>query len=141
MALDVETVRASFDLAMRGNPAIVPRFYEILFDRHPQLRALFGARSVGGGQTGMVTEAIVSVVDHLDNAPWLAEELSRLGARHVAYGVRDEMYEWVGEALLAALAEAVGHRWTPRMDAAWRAALAAVVDLAVLGARRARTAA
>ncbi|MDF2697744.1 MAG: putative hemeoglobin, partial [Labilithrix sp.] len=51
--------------------------------------------------------------------------------------VTDEMYDWVGDALLATLAEVAGDAWTPRVAEAWQDAYAAISGLMMEGARRA----
>jgi hemoglobin-like flavoprotein len=138
MSLDVETLRSSFALVVERNPELTSRFYEIFFDRYPQVKPLFGVRKAQEVQAKMLTEALVAVVDHLEDAPWLTEQLGALGAKHLDYGVDDEMYDWVGECLLAALAEVAADDWTPQVEAAWTAAYGAIASLAIAGAQRAR---
>jgi hemoglobin-like flavoprotein len=89
----------------------------------------------------MLTQALGAVLDHLEDAPWLETQLGAMGAKHVSYGVRDEMYGWVGESLLAALSEAAGDAWTPRIAKAWTDAFGAIAGLMIAGAERQRAAA
>jgi hemoglobin-like flavoprotein len=128
MALNVGLLRDSFDLVATINPKITTRFYEILFERYPQTQAMFpvGDRA---RQAEMLTGALVAVLDHLEDAPWLQDTLGALGAKHVGYGVTREMYDWVGGCLLAALAETAGPKWTPELNAAWSEAYGAIVSL------------
>ena len=77
----------------------------------------------------MLTDALVAVIDHLEDAPWLTGTLAALGAKHKEYGVTPEMYGWVGASLLAALAEAAGKDWTPEAEKAWTDAYGAIVGL------------
>lgn len=140
MSLDVEALRESFALVLERSPNVTERFYEIFFARYPQVKPLFG-RNSAKNQQKMLAEALVAVVDHLEDAPWLRDTLFALGAKHVSYGVKDEMYGWVGESLLAALAEAAGDAWTPRVRDAWVAAYGAISSMALEGARSARAAA
>lgn len=135
MTLDVTTLRESFELVVERSPLLTRRFYEILFERYPQVRLLFGASTAK--QEEMLTRALVAVLDRIEDGKWLTETLEALGAKHVDYGVTDEMYEWVGDALLAALAEAAGEAWTPRVQVAWTAAYGAIANLMMSGARKA----
>jgi hemoglobin-like flavoprotein len=133
MALHVGLLRESFELVATANPAFITRTYEILFDRYPQAKALFPA----GGQARqeeMLTGALVAVLDHLEDAPWLKDTLGALGAKHVGYRVTREMYDWVGVSLLASLAEAAGARWTPEINAAWSEAFGAIAAMMLAGA-------
>jgi hemoglobin-like flavoprotein len=138
MALDIPTLRSSFELVVAREAQVMTRFYQLLFERYPQTKPLFGARNTPEVQAKMLTEALVAVVDHLEDAPWLTETLGVLGAKHVGYGVTDEMYGWVGECLLAAMAEVAAADWTPAIETAWTDAYGAIVSLALAGAVKAR---
>ena len=139
MALNAELLRSSFDLVASREPTFVARFYEILFERYPQVKPLFG-RNSGDRQQQMLTQALVAVMDHLDDAIWLSDTLSGMGAKHIDYGVTDEMYAWVGDSLLSTLAEVAGADWSPELEAAWTEAYGAITSLMLSGASRARAA-
>jgi hemoglobin-like flavoprotein len=128
MALNVSLLRNSFEIVATANPNFITRFYEILFERYPQVRPLFPKDGMAR-QAKMLTEALVAVLDHLEDAPWLADTLGALGAKHVGYGVTREMYDWVGASLLATLAEVAGPAWTPELQGAWAEAYGAIVSL------------
>jgi hemoglobin-like flavoprotein len=128
MGLNVPVLRSTFALVVERQPLVVHRFYEILFSRYPQAKQLFG-RNSAAAQEKMLTDALVAVIDHLEDAPWLGSTLSALGAKHKDYGVKPEMYGWVGTCLLAALAEAAGPDWSPEAEAAWTDAYGAIVSL------------
>lgn len=128
MALDVPLLRGSFELVLKRNPSLTARFYEILFDRYPQAKPLFRRNTIKQQET-MLAHALVAVMDHLEDAPWLKQTLAALGAKHVGYGVTPEMYDWVGDALLAAMAEAAGKDWSPKLAAQWTEAYGAIVSM------------
>jgi hemoglobin-like flavoprotein len=133
MSLNLKLLRESFDLVVARSPRLTQRFYEILFERYPQTQSMFppGRRS---RQEAMLTEALVAVLNHLEDAAWLTGTLRALGAKHVDYGVTDEMYGWVGDSLLRTLAEVAGDEWTPDLEAAWGAAFGAIAGLMQEGA-------
>jgi hemoglobin-like flavoprotein len=133
MSLDVTVLRESFALVVERAPDVTARFYDVLFARYPQARSLFG-RNMRNKQEEMLTRALVAVIEHLEDPTWLSETLRALGAKHVAYGVTDEMYPWVGESLLAALATVLDREWTPRVEAEWTAAYAAIAGAMMAGA-------
>jgi hemoglobin-like flavoprotein len=132
MQLDHDLLRASFELVVDRRPDLTLHFYAILFERYPALQPMFSrAREA---QAKMLAQALAAVLDHLDDAPWLATTLGELGRRHVAYGVTDAMYDQVGDALLATLADAAGEQWTPVLAAQWTAAYGAIASLMKAGA-------
>jgi hemoglobin-like flavoprotein len=134
MGLNVPLLRSSFELVVERQPQITPRFYEILFERHPEARALFHRRPPEM-QAKMLQEALVAVLDHIEEASWLTSTLHSMGAQHATYGVTDEMYDWVGGALLATLAEIAGEDWNNALLTEWGAAYGAIAGLMKEGAR------
>ena len=134
MSLNAELLRSSLALVVEKQPEITPRFYAILFERYPEAEPLFG-RNPRDAQARMLQEAIVGVIDHLEDGDWLARELGALGAKHVDYGVTPEMYDWVGECLIATLAEHAGDAWSSELEVAWGDAYGAIRDLMLAGAR------
>ena len=139
MALDTQSLRSSFDLALVREPRLTHTFYEELFARHPDARPLF-ERTDMASQEQMLAEALVAVMDHLEDVPWLQSTLAGLGAKHASYGVTAEMYDWVGESLVATLAAANGGEWTTAVAAAWQDAYAAIASMMLAGYPAPRTA-
>ncbi|HEX2679205.1 MAG TPA: globin domain-containing protein [Polyangiales bacterium] len=137
MSLNVPLLRSSFELVVERAPDVTHRFYDIFFERYPQVRPMFN-RNSRDKQEQMLTQALVMVMEHLEDAPWLTRTLESLGEKHVHYGVKNEMYGWVGECLLAALAGAAGEAWTPELEQAWSEAYGAISSLMLRGAARAQ---
>ena len=137
MSINAALLTESIEIAVEREPVITKRFYEILFERYPSVRPLFG-RNAPERQQQMLQDTIVAALDHLNDGEWLEQTLGALGAKHVSYGVTDDMYPAVGECLVAALSELCGDRWTAEHEASWVAAYGALSDLAIAGARKAR---
>ncbi len=133
---DKQLIEANLAVITERAPDVVGRFYAKLFERHPHLKSLFGRRSQAA-QEKMVLDAIVAVVDHMEDGAWLRSVLVPLGAKHVSYGVTDGLYPLVADALVATLAESSGDRWNDATAGAWGRALGAVAGLMLEGAREA----
>lgn len=136
MSLNAPLLRASLEIVVARQPEITPRFYEILFERYPQVKPLFG-RNSSANQARMLQDAIVAVVDHVEDAEWLTTTLHAMGRKHVDYGVTEAMYAYVGDSLLATLAEHAGEAWTPDVATAWTDAYTAISSLMIAGSRTA----
>jgi hemoglobin-like flavoprotein len=61
-------------------------------------------------------------------------EVRALGERHQGYGVRAPHYRLMGQALLGALAAALGERWTAEVEEAWSLAYNLTAETMLLGA-------
>lgn len=128
--MDTYLLETSLEL-VDDEQGLTTRFYEILFDRHPAVRPMFGTDI--RPQAAMLRGAIVAVLDHLDDAEWLASTLGALGAKHAAYGATPAMFDAVAECMIAAMEERGGAAWTPEMTNAWTEALSAVAGLMLDG--------
>ena len=128
MTLNADLLRASFDLAVSRRPDLTERFYQTLFERYPSLRSLFQHTSTAA-QAKMLAHALSALLEHLEDTWWLTGALHRLGERHASYGVTDEMYDQVGDALLATFAEALDAAWTPELADQWQLAYQTVAGI------------
>jgi len=111
----------SYELALLRDADFPRLFYDILFRAHPSTRALFKSNSLNAQRT-MLSKALLATIDHLEEPAWLEEHLAPLGHGHIAYGVTDEMYDWVGASLVAAIAEVCDKDWTAAHATAWQGA-------------------
>lgn len=102
-------------------------FYTRLFQLDPSLRPLFHGDLNAQGHKLMT--ALGMVVGGLTRLDALLPAIRALGARHAGYGVRDEHYATVGEALLWTLEQGLGEAFTPEVREAWSAAYAVLASV------------
>lgn len=114
----VETTLA--DLSPPALEALAADFYDRLLGADPSLAAMFSGDEAG--QRRKFAEELATIVRSIRRYSEFAAEGRDLGRRHVAYGVRPCHFRLAGEALLGALAGAVGSSWTPATEEAWRLA-------------------
>ncbi len=122
---DMETIRRSFNKVAMLNGQVGLQFYDRLFALDPGLRTLFGDDI--GHQADKLMATLGSAVRHLSNPAVLDASLKALGERHHGYGVLDEHYATVGEALLSTLEVNLGPEFTPEVQRAWIALYEMVV--------------
>ena len=110
-------IRQTFDLVAPMSDSVAEVFYRRLFELDPSLRALFPPILVEQGRKLM--QMLGAAIGMLDRPQQLISVLETLGKRHTGYGVRDEHYDTVGEALLWTLERGLGPVFTPEVKAAW----------------------
>jgi len=110
-------VRTSISRAERMADVVGLIFYKRLFELDPKLRPLFQNNIQEQSKKLMATLKIV--VDGLDYSHELVSSIRSLGRRHVQYGVKEQHYDTVGEALLWALEKALGPEFPPEARKAW----------------------
>ena len=113
----IQLIRQSFALVAPISDTAAALFYQRLFDLDPALRPMFPASLVGQGRKLM--QMLGSAVGLLDKPEALVPTLESLGRRDVNYGVRDEHYATVGNALLWTLEQGLGPAFTPEVRGAW----------------------
>jgi hemoglobin-like flavoprotein len=107
-------------------------FYADLFDRHPLTRRLF-AEDLLSGQVTLLDEllSLIAAAHELDG--FLAQARV-LGLSHQRRGLHAADYTFVGDALVAAVAEVVGDGWTAAVETAWRRMFALASEAMLEGA-------
>jgi hemoglobin-like flavoprotein len=110
-------------------------FYGRLFEIAPQVRPLFKGDITAQGQKLMSTIALA--VGSLDRLSELVPIVQDLGRRHAGYGVKDEHYDSVGQALLWTLDKGLGADFTPEVKEAWTAVYMVLADTMKGAARQA----
>jgi hemoglobin-like flavoprotein len=100
--------------------ALAEDFYRRAFETQPELTAMFTTDpALQRARFGAELTVIVSSIRRFDD---FADRTHALGHRHRGYGVRAAHYALMGNALLGALAAALGDAWTAGMEQAWRVA-------------------
>lgn len=135
----IELVQQTFDQVKPIADAAAGLFYDRLFVIAPQARALFPDDLTD--QRKKLMQALAFAVGSLRAPERVLPALREMGARHVAYGARDEHYPVVGEALLWTLERGLGDAFTPEVRDAWAATYGLVAATMQEGARAAQPAA
>lgn len=110
-------VQGSFEKVAPIAEAAAEIFYNKLFELDPELKPLFKGDIKEQGKKLMAV--LGTAVAGLDNLEQLVPVVQELGKRHVGYGVKDEHYATVAEALLFTLEKGLGEDFTPETQEAW----------------------
>jgi hemoglobin-like flavoprotein len=132
----VALVQENFRSVAGAAETIAETFYNRLFELDPSIRELFKGDMKTQGERLM--SMIGAAVEGLDDIEALKPTVRDLGARHLAYGVRDDHYDTVGAALLWTFEHLLGDAFTPDLAASWAEVYNALADLMIDGADAAR---
>jgi len=128
LGLNIELLEETFAAVKPQGKAIVERFYEELFERHPAVKPMFSGTSIKKQQQKLLS-ALVLVANNLRKPQTLTDALQKLGASHQSYGAKPEHFQAVADVLLDVLAEFAGKAWTKEVNNAWSDALNAVATI------------
>jgi nitric oxide dioxygenase len=118
-----EVVEATLPAVAENIHLIAARFYEHLFEGHPELLdGIFnrGNQAEGTQQAALAGSVAAFATALLKTPEQLPEQLlSRTAHKHASLGIRPEQYSVVHENLFWAIADVLGDAVTPEVAAAW----------------------
>jgi len=113
----IELVQSSWAKVKPISEKAAELFYGKLFELNPAFRELFSEDMTEQGRKLMAM--INTAVNSLNNLTAVVPAVQEMGKRHVGYGVKDEDYDVVGEALLWTLGAGLGDDFTDAVKTAW----------------------
>ena len=102
-------------------------FYARLFVANPELRSMFPLAMDATRKHFLA--ALAHIVWSMDDPQALADYLRQLAVDHRKFGVRENHYQIIGQALIATLRTFSGGMWTSRAQSAWEAAIAHIATV------------
>ncbi|MEJ2121254.1 MAG: methyl-accepting chemotaxis protein [Alphaproteobacteria bacterium] len=113
----IKLVQESFELVAPIAEQAAELFYNRLFEIDPSVKPLFkGDMTEQGKKLMSMISAAVKGLNHPDK---LIPAVEQLGRNHAGYGVTNEHYATVAEALLWTLQQGLGEAFTPDVESAW----------------------
>lgn len=129
----IRLVQKTFEKVKSISEAAAELFYNRLFELNPSLKALFKGDMKTQGR--MLMQMIDFAVNGLDKPDTILPTIQDLGKRHVGYGVKEEYYETVGEALIWTLERGLGQDFNQDVKEAWVAAYKLLSDTMISAAK------
>ena len=128
----LSTVKATAPVLAVHGYAIIQRFYERLFQAHPELKNLFNMRhQERGEQQRALASAVLAYATNIDNLQVLGPAVARITHKHASLNVQPEQYGVVGQHLLAAIKEVLGEAATTDIIDAWAEAYQQLADIMI----------
>lgn len=134
MTFSVKVIRETFNKTRPISDQVTKKFYDTLFEQHPEAMPLFH-NTDSEKQQQLLYNSLDFIVTNLENPERLSEYLQNLGGRHVDYGTEEEHFDWVGGALLHTFAYFFGDEWTEEVQNNWAAAFGTIRDYMLIGMR------
>ncbi len=113
----IELVKSSWAKVAPISEQAAELFYGKLFELNPEFKSLFKSDMKEQGRKLMAM--LNTAVNSLDKLEAIVPAVQDMGRRHVSYGVKDEDYDTVGEALIWTLEQGLGDGFTTEVKEAW----------------------
>ncbi len=114
----ITAIRETFSAVEKAGDNAAAYFYARLFLLRPELRELFPPAM--DEQRDRLFRALAHIVQSLSTPEEMARYLTQLGKDHRKYAVQPDMYDAVGEALIATLRAFAGPAFTDGAAQAWQ---------------------
>lgn len=116
--LERSPLQASLRAIENRLPEVVKRFYELLFNRLPEAKALLEGIDIGGQQKKL-EGVLMTLKCSFDQVESMTPLFAALARRHVAYGVKPSQLELFKDCLLETFATVAGDAWSDEVAAEW----------------------
>ncbi len=113
----ITLVQESWDKVVPIQETAAELFYGQLFTIAPEVKPLFKGDMKSQGRKLMTM--LNTAVRSLNNLEKIVPAVQESGRKHVGYGVKDEHYDKVAEALLWTLGKGLGDDFTEEVKEAW----------------------
>uniref|UniRef100_UPI00403F00D7 AAA family ATPase n=1 Tax=Microcoleus sp. OTE_8_concoct_300 TaxID=2964710 RepID=UPI00403F00D7 len=118
LTLSMELLERTVALIKPQSEEFVSKFYEILFQESEQIKTLFMNTNMEQ-QKEKLWQSLEVIIENLRKPKLIHVFAKGLGATHAKYGVLEEHYPMVANALIQALKAQMGLEWTPETEKAW----------------------
>ncbi|HET7580189.1 MAG TPA: NO-inducible flavohemoprotein [Bacillales bacterium] len=130
----IEIVKSTVPVLEEKGVEITTRFYERLFESHPELLNVFNhANQKQGRQQTALANAVYAAAAHIDHLEEILPSVQQVFHKHRSIGVKPEHYPIVGENLLLAIQDVLGLSENDEIILAWKAAYGEIAN-AFIGA-------
>ncbi len=115
-----DIILATLPVVATNLQTIVNKFYLRVFSNHPELKNLFNQTNQKNGfQQQALANSIASFVTNYDSLSKIKPMLVQIANKHVSLGISKDMYQIVGDNLMAAIGEVLQNILTPEIADAW----------------------
>ncbi|WP_425335407.1 NO-inducible flavohemoprotein [Salipaludibacillus daqingensis] len=129
-AKTIETVKATVPVLAEHGEAITKRFYEMMFEDHPELKHIFNqANQKQGSQPRALANTVYAAAQYIDNLEAIVPVVKQIAHKHRSLQITPEQYPIVGKYLLLAIKEVLGDAATDEIIDAWEKAYNKIAEV------------
>ncbi|QNF27038.1 NO-inducible flavohemoprotein [Metabacillus elymi] len=125
----IAIIKSTVPVLEKHGVEITTRFYQLLFESHPELLNVFNqANQKRGRQQTALANAVYAAASHIENLGEILDEVKLIAHKHRSLGIKPEQYPIVGENLLKAIKDVLGDAATDEIIDAWSDAYNMIAD-------------
>lgn len=126
---EVEIIHSTIPILQEKGVEITSKFYNRMFERHPELRDMFNQPNHKQGlQSTALATAVLAAAQHIEDLTPIVPVVMPIAHKHCGLAVLPEHYPIVGENLLAAIQEVTGLAADDPIIETWGKAYGEIAD-------------
>ncbi|MFD2638630.1 NO-inducible flavohemoprotein [Piscibacillus salipiscarius] len=126
----IDTVKATVPVLAEHGEAITTRFYQLLFQNHPELKNIFNQTNQRKGrQPKALANTVYAAAQYIDQLEAIVPVVKQIAHKHRSLNIKPEHYPIVGENLLQAIKDTLGDAATDDIMTAWEKAYGVIADV------------
>ena len=120
----IELVKATVPILEERGDEITSRFYQMMFQNHPELKNIFNQTNQRkGDQSKALANTVYAAAAHIDQLEKISPAVMPITEKHRSLNIKPEHYPIVGKHLLLAMRDVLGEEIaTDAVIAAWEKA-------------------
>ncbi|MBY0120783.1 NO-inducible flavohemoprotein [Bacillus sp. S/N-304-OC-R1] len=125
----IEIIKSTVPVLEQHGEDITKKFYELLFNNHPELLNIFNhANQKQGRQQKALANTVYAAAKYIDQLEVIIPAVKQIAHKHRSLGILPEHYPIVGEHLLLAIKAVLGEAATDEIIEAWGNAYGVIAD-------------
>lgn len=125
----IDIIKSTVPVLEKHGEAITTRFYQVMFNNHPELLNIFNhANQKQGRQQKALANAVYAAAKYIDHLEVIIPVVKQIGHKHRSLGIKPEHYPIVGKHLLIAIKDVLGEAATDEIIEAWGQAYGVIAD-------------
>ncbi|KIL51152.1 NO-inducible flavohemoprotein [Jeotgalibacillus campisalis] len=127
---NITIIKSTVPVLETTGTAITKRFYDMLFEAHPELLNIFNqANQKKGRQQTALANTVYAAALHIEHLEKILPAVEKIAHKHRSLGVKPEHYPIVGEYLLKAIKEVLKEDATEEILSAWEEAYGVIANV------------
>lgn len=126
----IDVIKATVPVLAEYGEKITTRFYQQMFEAHPELLNIFNhANQKQGRQQQALAATVYAAANYIDNLQAIIPVVKQIAHKHRSLGIQPEHYPIVGTHLLGAIKDVLGPAATDEIIEAWGRAYNIIADV------------
>ncbi|WP_099158933.1 NO-inducible flavohemoprotein [Virgibacillus ndiopensis] len=125
-----DIVKATVPILQERGGEITKRFYQLLFENHPELKNIFNQTNQRkGDQSKALANTVYAAALHIDQLEEILPQVKQIAHKHKSLNIKPEHYPLVGENLLLAMKDVLGDTASDEVIGAWEKAYGVIAGV------------